>query len=134
MQKERLLPKKSRRTRQGFSLVEMLLTITILGIVAVIAIGAFGSARQGAEDQKDKRNAQQIASMAAIANAAGASFVVPGDEKATIENLKNGTSPSRGAFKGRLFKLSGLAELEVTGAMRFLALNDTELEYRLDGS
>lgn len=114
--------------------MELLVTIAILGVLAVLAIGAFGGARQGAVDQKDKRNAQEIASVAAIASAAGASFVVPGDEKATIENLKNGCTPSSGAFKGRVFRLPSLGEPEIDGAMRFLALNDSGLQYRLDGS
>lgn len=114
--------------------MELLVTITILGVLAVISIGAFGGVRQGAVDQKDKRNAQEIASVAAIARAAGADFVVPGDEKATIENLRNGTKPSSGAFKDRLFQLPSLGDPEILGAMRFLALQDAELQYRLDGS
>jgi prepilin-type N-terminal cleavage/methylation domain-containing protein len=128
------LSTSSGRTRRGFSLVEMLTVIAIMGILTSISIGAFGGARQGAVDQKDKRNAQEIASTAAIASAAGAQFLVPGDERATINNLRTGCTPSQGAFKGRLFKLSNLAEPEINGAMRFLALNDSELQYRLDGT
>jgi prepilin-type N-terminal cleavage/methylation domain-containing protein len=128
------LSTSTRRTRRAFSLVEMLTVIAIMGILASISIGAFGGARQGAVDQKDKRNAQEIASTAAIASAAGAQFLVPGDERATINNLRTGCTPSQGAFKGRLFKLSNLAEPEINGAMRFLALNDSELQYRLDGT
>jgi len=125
---------QARRTHSGFSLVELLTTIAIMGILCAIGVGAIGGARQGAEDQKDKRNAQEIASMAAVANAAGAPFVVPGDEKASIENLCTGCSPSHGAFKGRLFKLSNMNESDIKGAMRFLAMNDNGLQYRLDGS
>lgn len=114
--------------------MELLITLAILGVIASMAVGAFGGARQGAVDQKDKRNAQEIASTAAIGSAAGADFVVTGDAKATIENLRAGCTPTRGAFKGRTFQLPSLGEPEITGAMRFLALNGSELQYRLDGS
>ncbi len=118
----------------GLSLLELLITICILAVVTNIALMAMGSARQGAEDQKDKRNAQEIANVAAMANAAGASFIVPGDEKATIENLRTGTTPATGAFGGRLFRISNMQDAEIIGAMRFLALNNTDLQYRMDGS
>jgi prepilin-type N-terminal cleavage/methylation domain-containing protein len=124
----------ARQTQFGFSLVELLVTIAILGIVSLIGVNSFGGARQGAVDQKDMRNAQEIASMAAVARAAGAQFVVLGDEKASIENLRAGCTPVHGAFKGCVFQLPNLAESEINGAMRFLALNDTEIQYRLDGS
>lgn len=129
-----IFQKRPKRTQRGFSLMELLVTIAIMGVLSSLAVTALGGARQGAVDQKDKRNAQEIASVAAIANAAGAPFVVPGDEQATIENLREGCSPSRGAFKGKVFKLPSLGEPEILGAMRFLALNDSELQYRLDGS
>lgn len=125
---------QARRTQSGFSLVELLITLAIMGVVAAIGVGGFGGARQGAEDQKDRRNAQEIASMAAMANAAGASFVVAGDEAATIANLVSGTSPTSGIFKGRVFRLPSLSAASITGAMRFLSLRDMELQYRLDGS
>lgn len=114
--------------------MELLVTVAIMGVISSIGVGAFGGARQGAEDQKDKRNAQEIANMSAVANAAGATFAVPGDEKASIENLRTGCTPSRGAFRGRLFKLSNMNESDIKGAMRFLAMNDNELQFRLDGS
>lgn len=126
-------PKKC-PTESGLSLMELLITIAILGIIMSIAITSMGGARQGAEDQKDKRNAQEIASVAAMAHAAGASFMVPGDEQATIANLRGGTVPATGAFRGRIFKISDMQDLDIQGAMRFLALNDTDLQYRQDGS
>jgi Tfp pilus assembly protein FimT len=125
---------KSFLSAPGWSLMELLITICILAVVMNIALMAMGSTRQGAEDQKDKRNAQEIANVAAMANAAGASFVVVGDEKATIENLRTGTTPETGAFSGRLFQISSMQDDQIKGAMRFLALNDTELQYRMDGS
>lgn len=129
-----IFQKRPKLTQRGFSLTELLVTIAIMGVLSSLAVTALRGARQGAVDQKDKRNAQEIASVAAVANAAGAPFVVPGNEQATIENLREGCSPSQGAFKGKVFKLPSLGEPEILGAMRFLALNDSELQYRLDGS
>lgn len=117
----------------GLGLMELLITICILAVVMNIAIMALGSARQGAEDQKDKRNAQEIASVAAMASAAGADFIVPGDERATIVNLRDGTTPTSGAFRGRVFRIPDMHDTEITGAMRFLALNDSILQYRMNG-
>lgn len=119
---------------QGFGLVELLTVIAILSILTSIGVGALGGARQGAVDQRDKRNAQEIASLAAIANAAGAHFLVEGDERATIENLQQGCAPNHGPFKGRTFQLPSLGEPEIVGAMRYLAIRETELQFRLDGS
>lgn len=114
--------------------MELLVTIVILGLIMSITIMTMGSTRQAAEDQKDKRNAQEIASVAAMANAAGASFIVPGDAEATIVNLRDGTAPTTGAFSGRTFRIPDMHDTEIQGAMRFLALNNTDLQYRQDGS
>lgn len=118
------------RPAHGFSLVELLMTIAIIGILANVIMLSWGSASKEANDMKDRRNAQEIASLAAIANAAGAPFVVPDNEKATIENLAAGTTPNSGAFKNKEFKLPPLGTQSIEGAMRYLALNDTELVYR----
>ncbi len=114
--------------------MELMITIVILAVVMNIALMAMGSAREGAEDQKDKRNAQEIANVAAMANAAGASFIVSGDELATIANLRDGIAPATGAFRGRIFRIPDMQDTQIKGAMRFLALNDSELQYRMDGS
>lgn len=125
---------KSCPSAPGMSLMELLITIVILGIIMSITIMSMGSTREAAQDQKDKRNAQEIASVAAMANAAGASFIVPDDEQATIANLRDGTAPASGAFRGRTFRIPDMRDTEIQGAMRFLALNNSDLQYRQDGS
>ncbi|WP_397382924.1 type II secretion system protein [Prosthecobacter sp.] len=126
--------KKTCPSAPGMSLMELLVTIVILGLIMSITVMSMGSSRQAAEDQKDKRNAQEIASVAAMANAAGASFIVPDDEQATIANLRDGIAPATGAFRGRTFRIPDMHDTEIKGAMRFLALNDSDLQYRQDGS
>jgi prepilin-type N-terminal cleavage/methylation domain-containing protein len=115
---------------KAFSLMEMLMVIAIIGIVVNMALFAFGGARGGAEDVRDRRNAQEIATVAACAKAAGADFVVPGDEAATVQNLVAGAQAASGVFKGRTFKVPPMEEHAVAGAMKFLALHEAELVYQ----
>jgi len=126
--------KKSCPSAPGLSLVELMVVVMVLGILASIALNSFGGARQGAEDQKDRRNAQEIASVAGMASAAGASFIVPGDAQASILNLRDGVSPDKGPFRGRLFKIGIMEDSEITGAMRFLVMAGEELQYNTTGS
>jgi len=117
------------RNHLGFSLLEMLIVVSIIGIMANMIILSWGNASREASEMKDRRNAQEIASLAAIAKAAGAPFVVPNDKKATIDNLAAGAKPSSGIFKNREFKLPPIGPKGIEGAMHYLALHNTELVY-----
>ncbi len=110
--------------------MEMLIVIALIGIMVNMVLFNFGGARSGAEDSRDRRNAQEIATVAACANAAGADFVVTGDEEATVYNLVVGASPADGVFKGKTFKVPPMEDAALHGAMKFLALQDHELVYQ----
>lgn len=122
-------PPPNSRLQPGFSLLEMLMVIAVIGIITSMALAVFGGASQGAEEAKNRRNAQEIASVASSASAAGVDFMVPGDETATINNLSVGRMASEGVFKDRLYKLPPMHETELQGAMKYLTLTDSELLY-----
>ncbi|MBV6501720.1 MAG: hypothetical protein CJBNEKGG_04238 [Prosthecobacter sp.] len=125
-----MTPSPTSRRSDGFSLMELLLVIALIGILSNIALFALSGTSSKVDIVKNKRNAQTIASLAAAASAAGASFVVSGDVRATVTNLQNGTAPTSGAFKGRVFKLQPMTDDQIDGALPYLSAPDTELLYK----
>ena len=119
-------------SRSGFSLFEMLLTIAILGVILNVMIMSVGGINQAATSAKNHRNAQEIASLAAAASAAGADFIVEGDEEATIRNLALGVKPANGIFRERLFKLAPMDAKHIQGAMEHLTLKGGQIIYEHD--
>ncbi len=64
--------KNNKVIKAGFSLVEMLVVIAVIGIMAAIAVPTIGNMTATAKTNKAKRNAQSAASVWASAAAAGA--------------------------------------------------------------
>jgi hypothetical protein len=110
----------------------MLLTIAILGVILNVMIMSVGGIRQASMSAKNHRNAQEISSLAAAASAAGADFIVEGNEEATIQNLILGVKPDIGVFRERIFKLPALAAREIQGAMEYLKLSGGQIIYEHD--
>ena len=119
----------SSKFKHGFSLMEMLVVIAVIGIITSMALAVFGGASQGAEEAKNRRNAQEIASVASSASAAGVDFLVPNNEAATINNLSVGKMASEGVFKDRIYKLPPMHDTELQGAMQYLTITESELLY-----
>lgn len=57
---------------RGFSLVELLVVISVIAIIVAIALPSMLNIGKEANYQKDRRNAQTISSVASAAKAAGA--------------------------------------------------------------
>ena len=105
--------------------------VAIVGIIAAIALPALDPSSVS-RDSSDRRVAQEMANLAAAAQIAGVEVVVSGDLRATVDLLEEGVSPADGPFKGRIFRLKGLTERSITGAMKYLKVSGDQLIYTPD--
>jgi prepilin-type N-terminal cleavage/methylation domain-containing protein len=115
---------------KGFSLVEMLVVIAIIGILAAITIPSLLSDVSGAKAAASKRNAQTIATCAQMALAAGDTTVKNSpDMESAIGKLMNGVR-GQGVLKDSVFNLSRLGVEEINAAKPYLQFNAGVLSLR----
>ena len=106
-----------KNVKAGFSLVEMLVVIAVIGIIAAIAVPTIGNITAQANASKAKRNAQNLASVCASAVAAGATFTSTtlGDIVDQIVDTGVYGSAASG-FDSTLFKVPNMSDAERTSA------------------
>lgn len=122
---------KKHSFKAGFSLVEMLVVIAVIGIIAAIAVPNIGRINDSAKDATYRRNAQNVASVFASAQAAGHDFSAAGTlgEAAIIGAIITGAtiSDTDSPFNGTYFGVPGMdstdAVSETEGAAKYLVWN-----------
>ena len=130
---------KSFGKQSGFSLVEMLVVIAVIGLLAAIAVPQFGKVQGAASESKNQRNAQNAVSLFMTAKVAGHNFVAaatqPTSQHHVLQAIAAGaTIDDPGTpFHGTHFSLPGLNIDQIYGAQVFLAVVDGELRYNPDG-
>lgn len=119
---------------RGFSLVEMLVTVVVIGIIAAIVIPAVSSLRTSTKRAAARQNAKNIAQMSEALAGIGVAHVIPdslGGVAATTRLLREGIVVPKGAFAGESFRLAGILDTDIDDISEFLSVQYFQTELKL---
>ncbi len=91
------------RRRSGFSLIELLTVVGIIGLLAAITIPSLGVLTGEADRVKDKRNAQTVILSYNTGSAAGVQWP-EGDVATQVAAVVAGQQPTGGAMRTMTFR------------------------------
>src|SRR4051812_18097077 len=94
----RLKLKSQSPSNQGFSLVELLVVISVIGVIASIAIPSIGSITNNANVAVAKRNAQNLCSIYQSGLADGITWGSPSSISTAVAAVQTGATGASGAF------------------------------------
>ena len=124
--------KTKNKKGRGFSLVELLTVIAVIGIMSGIGIANISGVNNKAKTGVDQTNARNIASLYNNAVQAGAAFTDNTNKTTIAEDLVSGVT---GVEVPSTFKLGGLTDESIAAAMPYLEIDPATnvLTYKPDG-
>jgi prepilin-type N-terminal cleavage/methylation domain-containing protein len=78
----------------GFTIVELLIVIVVIGILAAITIVAFNGVQQRARDAQRKQNLNDLAQMISVYNLDNGNYMTTGGGASNGQGWVNGGSPT----------------------------------------
>ena len=106
----------------GFSLVELLTVISVIGIMSALAIPSIGNVNTAATKAVNQRNAQSIVSVFQSGTSAATAWVVT-SRNAAVADVVAGRSPTTGAFTSQTFKVPNITGTDLTGTYIYIGLD-----------
>lgn len=114
-------PSPLSRRSKGFSLVEVLTVVAVIGILAAVSIPILHRFLDGARIPKAMRNAQNLASLAAAASASGATLDTTSIDT-LLTQLTSGQVNGSGSMSSTSVRSSALSREDVNEAKTHLVL------------
>ncbi len=107
--------KRMNQSAKGFTLVEIMIVVVIIGLLAAMAIPAFQKVRQASQDKAVLNNARQISAAAdqfylenGVSTVSLGSLIGPTNYVKALNLVANETYPS-GCTQGQAITISGVA-------------------------
>ncbi|MDF1753603.1 MAG: type II secretion system protein [Verrucomicrobiales bacterium] len=122
------------KSSKAFSLIEVLITISIVGVITAAAIPVVSNIHESSTKAKNLANAKHIERMSASLASLGVAHVIPdsmGGVEATARLLREGVKVPEGPMAGETFQLNGMSDNDISAVGELLRVQYDMRELRL---